>query len=69
MSKREVRNHEKVNVSTESKKTEPYRFGIGIELIDSNVINGPEIESVVNGEITDEENEFLGNKKLFNDDL
>lgn len=48
-------------MSTEERKnnrinaSEKYRFGMGIEFVDNNIISGPDIERVVN-------NETIGNE-------
>lgn len=48
-------------MSTEERKNnftdsgEKYRFGMGIEFVDNNIISGPDIERVVN-------NETIGNE-------
>lgn len=39
------------------KKDEGYRFGTGIELIDMNILSGPDIERAVNGKSLPDEEE------------
>lgn len=34
--------------TNKNEDTNPYRFGIGIELIDNNILSGPDIERAVN---------------------
>jgi hypothetical protein len=37
--------------NTKENNNEKYRFGMGIELVDTNIISGPDIERVVNNEM------------------
>jgi hypothetical protein len=38
----------KFSTKSDDLDNNPYRFGIGIELIDNNILSGPDIERVVN---------------------
>lgn len=37
-----------------------YRFGMGIEVVDNNVLSGPDVERAVNGKTIEDEAEKLG---------
>lgn len=37
-----------------------YRFGMGIEVVDNNVLSGPDVERAVNGKPIEDEAEKLG---------
>jgi hypothetical protein len=43
---------------------EKYRFGMGIEFVDNNIISGPDIERVVNNETSDLESSEINDEKM-----
>jgi hypothetical protein len=50
-----------MNNKHKKENNEKYRFGMGIEFIDTNVISGPDIERAIN-------NEMIGNESSSNDE-